>query len=281
MTNIHEDHLDRYDSLEEYARVKATITRHQSADDWLIINRDDDRLLAAVEHVGAARRLTYGLEPADEHDGLWIAADRFAGRWRSERLDLGAVADLQLVGAHARLNVLAAAAAALVMAVPPPEIAAALPGIAPVRDRLELVANLGGVRYVNDTTATVPAAAIAALRAFEGQPLIVIAGGSDKGVSFEELASELTRRAERVLLLDGAATPALWRRLAESGHQCTEGPYASLRAAVARGAQVAKPGDVVLLSPGCASFGMFRNEFHRGDEFRAAVAAVAGGEIGS
>lgn len=276
ITNIHEDHLDRYVGLAEYAAVKAAIARNQDGASWLIVNRDDRLVLESVEGLGRARRATFGHAPSAADNALWIDEGRFTGRWHGSIVELGNVADLRLPGEHARLNVLAAACAALAAGMEPPEIAEAIERIEPLRDRLELVGEVAGVRYVNDTTATVPAAAIAALHAFDGPPLIVIAGGSDKRVALDSFANELARRAERVILLAGSGTSLLEAELARAGHRCTEGPFNTMAAAVERAAEQALPGTVVLLSPGCASFGMFRNEFHRGEEFRTAVARLAG-----
>jgi UDP-N-acetylmuramoylalanine--D-glutamate ligase len=143
---------------------------------------------------------------------------------------------------------------------------------------LESVATVAGVEYVNDTTATVPVAAIAALRAYEGRRLIVIAGGSEKHVSLDEFARELAARASSVVLLAGAATTMLQRELRERNHQHVFGPFDAMQPAVAQAASIAETGDVVLLSPGCASFGMFQNEFDRGRQFRDAVARLAAHE---
>jgi UDP-N-acetylmuramoylalanine--D-glutamate ligase len=280
LTNIAEDHLDRYASLDEYAAVKAAIARHQDQQGWLIVNRDDALTTRAVCGQGTARRVTFGRDAVADDNALWIDGDALAGRWQGVDVNLGRQADLRLIGRHGQLNVLAAAGAALAGGVPPEMIAGSLASIDPVPDRLEPVAELDGVRYINDTTATVPAAAIAALQAFEGQRLIVIAGGSDKRVSLRPFAEELARRAAHVILLAGAGTTRLQAELAALDYARTIGPLDSMDAAIQQAAGLAGPGDVVLLSPGCASFGMFRNEFHRGAEFRAAVGRLTATQVG-
>ncbi len=273
LTNISEDHLDRYPSYAEYAGVKASIARHQSSRDWTIYSRDDDlssTLLASMP----GRKATFGADPTDVENALWIEDGRFAGRWSGEPVDLGEVECLALPGEHTRLNALAAAAAALAVGVPAETIARGIASAEPVPNRLEKIATIGGVDYINDTTATTPAAAVAALRAFGARNIVAIAGGSEKGVSLVPLADALAQHAGRIILLDGAATPRLLELLNERDVSEIDEPVNSMEEAVLRASRAAAPGSVVLLSPGCASFGMFRNEFHRGDAFRAAVAQL-------
>jgi UDP-N-acetylmuramoylalanine--D-glutamate ligase len=271
VTNIAEDHLDRYASMEEYARVKGAIGRNQSNEDWLVMPRGQAWVDAALIDA-SARRLTFGLETTPEDDALWVERGWFVGRLAGEEIALAPTDTLPLPGLHSQRNGLAAIGAALVFGMDPAAIASALPKIEPVQDRLETVAVVDGVTWVNDTTATVPAAAVAALASFADQPLVVIAGGSEKQIDLRPLADALAEQAREVVLLDGAATPRL-RALLE-GRARLHGPFRSMAEAVEVAAGLAIPGAVVLLSPGCASFGMFRNEFHRGQAFREAVAAL-------
>ncbi|MDQ3548840.1 MAG: UDP-N-acetylmuramoyl-L-alanine--D-glutamate ligase, partial [Chloroflexota bacterium] len=205
---------------------------------------------------------------------LWLESGRFVGTWNGEPIDLGPVDALRLPGEHSRLNALAAAGAALAMGVTPEEIARAIAGFRGVPHRMEHVATIGGVEYINDTAATAPAAAVAALRAYEGREIVAIAGGFDKKLPIEPLADELVRVATRVVLLDGTLTAHLHDLLIGRGYGTIDGPFGSMEQAVRMAAAVAQPGAVVLLSPGTASFGMFRDEFHRGEAFRAAVAGL-------
>ncbi|MEI7772797.1 MAG: cyanophycin synthetase, partial [Chloroflexales bacterium] len=185
---------------------------------------------------------------------------------------LAHTSDIRLPGAHSRANALAAAALARSFGVSPTQIAAALRGFGGVEHRLELVREIGGVRYVNDTTATNPAAALAALEAIT-TPIVLIAGGADKQLEFAELGAAIARRVKALILLEGTATQRLSRAIAEAGGRGLDAGarYRDFAAAVTAARRMAGPGDTVLLSPGCASFGMFRNEFHRGEEFRRIV----------
>lgn len=273
ITNIAEDHLDRYPSFDAYAKVKADLARFQSNADWLIYPGNDARLAQLVANM-SGRPVNFGLERGDGDHALWIDDDRFVGRWGDADLDFGPVERLPLPGIHAQMNALVALAAVTAAGVPHDIIRRALAQVRPVPDRLEPVATIGGVEYVNDTTATVPVAAIAALRAFDGRSLIVIAGGSEKHLALDDFATELAGRAKAIVLLEGDATPRLRRLLPTKRASEIHGPYRSMTAAVDEAAKIADPGDVVLLSPGCASFGMFQNEFDRGRQFREAVKRI-------
>jgi UDP-N-acetylmuramoylalanine--D-glutamate ligase len=156
------------------------------------------------------------------------------------------------------------------------DIRTALRDFGGVEHRLELVRTLDAVRYVNDTTATNPAAALAALDALPA-PIVLIAGGADKVLDFTALGRAVARRVKALLLLEGSATSRLVDAVAAAGGGPTVyGPYQDLSSALAVARDLATAGDTVLLSPGCASFGMFRNEFHRGEEFRRLVGELTG-----
>jgi UDP-N-acetylmuramoylalanine--D-glutamate ligase len=142
-----------------------------------------------------------------------------------------------------------------------------------VRDRLEYLAEIGGVRFYNDTTSTTPASTRVALRAVRG-PVVLIAGGADKRLDFAELSPDVAELAHAVVLLDGSATDLMERQFSEAGVHIA-GRYGDMRSAVEAAARLAPEGGAVLLSPGTASFGMFLNEFDRGDKFRAVVASLS------
>lgn len=277
LTNISEDHLDRYTSFEEYAGVKASITSHQQPEDWLIVPAGD-ALIDQLTSDSRARRVLVGSEVASADYALWIADGQFTGRWNGEPVDLGPVDQFRIPGQHNLQNALAASAAALAAGVDPAEVRAGLAGSTPVANRLETIAIIDDVVWINDTTATTPVAGIGALEAFAGRSVILIAGGSSKNANLEPFADAIRQHADHVVLLDGSATPGLAMLLKLHEHPAVEGPFDGMEAAVNKAAELAEPDDVVLLSPGCASFGMFRNEFHRGDEFRTAVHLLIGDE---
>jgi len=193
--------------------------------------------------------------------------------------------DLNLKGAHNVSNALLATALAKSFGVKHEHIRNAIRNFGGVEHRLEFVREIDGVRYTNDTAATAPEAAIAALHSFTA-PIVLIAGGADKQLPLDRLARAIVEKAKAVILLNGTATPRLQRelrmkheglrnesngvRLSMLNAQCSI-VYDDFAQAIAAARAMAEPGDVVLLSPGCASFGMFLNEFHRGEEFRRIV----------
>jgi len=273
VTNLSPDHLNRYATMDDYAEAKRGIVRAQEADDYAILNADDP-LVWGFRAATAARILPFGR--ADRGgDGAWLADGalrwRFGGEeWAAPR------AALRLPGEHNALNALAAGLAALALGAPFAAVEAGLARFTGVRDRLESLGEIAGIEYINDTTATAPAAAAAAVAAMT-RPTILIAGGSEKHTDFAAFAAAVAPRVKAVVTLRGDATPRLTASLIMAGLDPVRihGPEESMEAGVARATGLAVAGDVVLLSPACASFGMFRNEFHRGDTFRAAVAGLA------
>jgi UDP-N-acetylmuramoylalanine--D-glutamate ligase len=183
--------------------------------------------------------------------------------------------DLALAGRHNALNAAAVATLAAANNVPPEQIAEGLRTFAGLPDRMELVAEIDGVRFINDTTSTVPASTMAALAGVEGRVLL-IAGGASKRVSFGELADLLCSRVSRLILLDGSATPELQTEVYKRCPALETSLHRDLQSAVEEAHDAARPGDTVLFSPACASFGMFDNEFQRGEMFRQAVRRLLG-----
>ncbi|HVX29004.1 MAG TPA: UDP-N-acetylmuramoyl-L-alanine--D-glutamate ligase [Nitrolancea sp.] len=271
-TNLSPDHLNRYDSMDDYLAAKLNIARFQEASDWFVVNKDDATVWGARE-AGAGSVVPVSLHD-DGGDGALLSGDRLTWRWDGEEKLIAPKADLLLSGAHNVANALAASAAALLAGASVEQARAALRSTGGVPDRQELVAEIDGVTFINDTTATTPAAVIAALECFDDRPIILIAGGSDKGVPLGDLAERIGAAVEHVVLLDGAVTGELHQQLLAAGMTHVSGPFGSMDAAVDESLHYAEPGAVVLLSPGCASFGMFRDEFHRGQAFRDAVKRI-------
>lgn len=272
-TNLSPDHLNRYATMDEYAEAKRGIVREQGGRDFAILNRDD-AIVWGFREATPAKILPFGRDDTGG-DGAWLAADRLC--WRFGGIEHTAPrATLRLPGDHNAANALAAGLAALALGAPFAAIEAGLAGFTGVKDRMESLGEIGGVEYINDTTATAPAAAAAAVGAMT-RPTILIAGGSEKHTDFADFAAVAAPRVKAIITLRGDSTPRLTDELLRAGLGADRlhGPLDGMDEAVDRARALAAPGDVVLLSPACASFGMFRNEFHRGDAFRAAVARVA------
>jgi UDP-N-acetylmuramoylalanine--D-glutamate ligase len=266
LLNLTPDHLDRHGSPASYLAAKARIFENQTAADVAIVNADPalDDLAGAL----AARVLRFGTRGYIERGACW---DGDAVYLRTGDAPLRIPLEgLPRPSGPLRENVLAALLAAEALGAEPHKALAALASFEPLLHRSEFVATRGGVRFVNDSKATNPGAASAALL-LETQPVVWIAGGKDKGLDFGELEGALG--GVRIALLIGAAAPRLESALRGKVRTETVG---TLEAAVARAAALAEPGDVVLLSPACASFDQFESFEHRGARYRELVHALGG-----
>jgi UDP-N-acetylmuramoylalanine--D-glutamate ligase len=273
LTNISEDHLNRYDSMEDYIEAKLHITRFQTRDDWFVVNRNDHNCWDS-RSVTPARVLPFGHLHTDE-DGAGVEHGHLYWQRAGVRYPLLTADELPLRGEHTVNNALAATAAAMLSGAHVDAVREGLRGARSVPHRQEHVATIQGVDYINDTTATAPAAAIAALETFSGRAIVLIAGGAGKGANLQRFAELATRKADRIILLDGEETPQLAALFEAAGAEHVRGPLHSMNEAVSLASVYARPGGVVLLSPACASFGLFRDEFDRGEQFRSAVLALS------
>ncbi len=258
--NVSPDHMDRYDSVDDYAKAKQAIFHHARMQ---VVNRDDEHAAAlAHEHapvvgfgLGEPDGKDYGLRNVDGE--TWIACGDSA---------LMPVAELRMQGRHNIANALAALALGDAAGLPVEAMLQALREFQGLPHRTEWVGEYQGVRWFNDSKATNTGAALAAIHGFEG-PLVLIAGGQGKGADFTELAAGLDARVRHVVLLGEAADEiesALHGRIPVSR-------AADMQEAVQLAAACSKPGDTVLLSPACASFDMFKGYQHRGECFVRAL----------
>ena len=266
--NVSADHLDRYPSIEAYARAKGRIFALAQA---VVLNADDPWVMAMRDQAGdAARTVTFSIE-RDDADFSLLRADGkvFLARGREALLD---VQRMKISGLHNAANALAALALGEAAGLPMPAMLAALESFPGLPHRSSWVADVAGVRYVDDSKGTNVGATTAAVAGMTG-PLVMIAGGEGKGQDFAPLA-EAFRGKVREAVLIGKDAPAIAAALEGV---CAIRNAASMEDAVAQATRGARPGDTVLLSPACASFDMFRNYGHRGDVFAAAVLKLAGG----
>jgi UDP-N-acetylmuramoylalanine--D-glutamate ligase len=290
-TNVTEDHIDRHGSLEAYRRVKRRLAELVDPDGALVLNAEDP-VVAAYAGLGTAPAVLYRFDrPMRGGLGVvdgWIVADGvrrlpLAGGGSAETGPGGRVLpldELALPGRHNVSNALAAVAVALLFGVAPDAIRRAAAGFTGVEHRLEPVALIDGVRFVNDSQGTQPDAVAAALRAFPA-PVVLIAGGRDKGIDLAALAPVVAERAVAAVLI-GESGPALEALFRDAGLGQTE-QAASLDAAVQRADAIARAAlaegaggpATVLLSPAAASFDMFEDYAARGRAFKQAVAELA------
>ncbi|HJP90102.1 MAG TPA: UDP-N-acetylmuramoyl-L-alanine--D-glutamate ligase [Candidatus Limnocylindrales bacterium] len=291
-TNVTSDHLDRHGTLAAYQRVKRRLAELLDPEGALVLNLDDP-VVAGYSAATTARTVPYrrselpigGLGVAHG----WIVADAIATppalAVREGMTAFGGgrvlpVAELAIPGAHNVSNAMAAVGIALLAGVPATVIRRAAAAFRGVEHRLERVADINGVRFINDSQGTQPDAVIAALRAFDG-PIVLIAGGRDKGVDLRELASVVGRRAAAAVLI-GESGPTLEAMFRNNGLAVTEQAgtledavlAADRLARAASEARNAQPA-TVLLSPAAASFDMFANYEARGRAFKAAVHQLA------
>jgi len=267
-TNLLPDHLDSYDSMEDYGQAKTSIFRYQRAGDLALFNADNDYTSR------------YASE-ASEGDVWLYSAERgvsFPRERPTETRPFRYAEAIRLRGAHNVANVQAAALAAELMGIPEDVIRAAVESFGGVPHRLEVVRTLDGATWVNDSASTAPVAGIAALRSFT-EPIVLIAGGNTKQIDHHDYAEAAAARAKRIILLKGSATEAFATDMraaaARQGRpDPVEGVFDNFAGAIQRARELAEPGDVVLLSPGFTSFGMFLHEFDRGNQFRALVQAL-------
>jgi len=307
LTAIMPDHLDRYGTMEAYVADKRVIYHGQDANDFTIAGNDDWGRSFLAE--SKARRLMYSNTPLPKETGSladgggWIDGPNGPGLARlygnGELADpVGLVelvpAQLLVPGRHQKQNLLAAGLALLGLGLPPQIIREGLGSFPGIEHRLEFFHEAGGIRFYNDSAATIPEAAAAAVEALcntfcntksiaqsntSGNSglaggLILVTGGTDKNLDFSPLV-KAAPQAKTIILLAGTGSEKLRPLLAHAGIRSL-GPFDDLDKAVTAALESAAPGDRIALSPGCASFGMFLNEFDRGRKWKEAVKRGSG-----
>jgi len=273
LTSIMADHQDRYGGMDAYVADKRVIYQGQDGGDVTVCGVDSWGDSFAAETRGRVLRYSQGPLPAGI-DGVWLDP-LGSGFFRRGGGDPSLVLPQRLAvpGAHQRVNLLAAAAGLADLGMDPAVVAQGLSTFPGIEHRLEFFAESGGVRFYNDTAATIPEAAAAALDAFS-EPVVLVTGGTDKALDFTPLA-EAAKKASSLVLLAGTGSEKLAALLDRDGI-AYRGPFSDLSVAIDAAFEAARPGSVVVLSPGCASFGMFKNEFDRGRRWKAGVLSRAG-----
>lgn len=267
LLNLAPNHLDVHPSLDDYRRAKLEILAHQGSEDQAVTSADHP--VEGADTAGRARRRwRFGLDPAAVPRGTTVVGDTVVFRDGDREVRLFPKGRVRLVGRHNLENVLAASLLALLAGAEPGAIEAAVADFRGVPHRLQIVHEAAGVRYIDDSIATAPDRTIAALAAIEG-PIVLIAGGSDKGLDFRPLGPPLRDRV-RVLLTMGPTGPAIASASASAGGPPAV-PCEDLAEAVSEAKRQARPGDTVLLAPASASFDQFPNYAVRGDAFARLV----------
>ena len=269
--NLTPDHLDRHGTFERYVDAKARIFANQTTADCVVLNADDAPT-AALAGRTRARVVWFSRRRALDH-GVFVRDGWIVATLNGHTEPLCPTADIPLRGQHNVENVLAAAACALWTGMGADAIRKGIVAFRGVPHRIERVLDGRGVTFYNDSKGTNVASTITALESFS-EPVVLIAGGKAKGQDFAPLAAAARGRVGHVVLI-GEDRGKVRAALAGLGIVIEEA--ASMEAAVRAAAAAARPGDVVLLSPGCASFDMFQNFEHRGEVFKALVRALLQG----
>lgn len=267
ITNIMPDHQNRYSSMNEYVEDKKLIYADQTKSDFLICNFDDEYgNIFASETAAKVFYISASPLPKDT-DGAYI--DNFECYVRIDGLEEKVLQkEIQIPGEHNRFNLLSAALVLKLYGLDSGQINTGLKKFKGIAHRMELVKQKNGVDWYNDSASTIPQATAAALRGAEKQ-VRLITGGTDKKLDFDGTI-EAFSLAKSIYLLKGSATDRL-KVLLDNKNIPYKGPYSDLKTAVYEVEQESKPGEIVIFSPGATSFGMFLNEFDRGDKFRQMV----------
>ncbi len=273
LTNISPNHLDRYTGMREYIQAKKGIICHQGQEDYAILNYDDPEL-REWEKECKGRVLWYSAKQTVA-DGAFVRGNDMVISLNGQGVVIPCISGIKIPGIHNLQNVLAASCAAYLAGARERHIEKAVTTFTGLEHRLEFVREVNGVRYYNDSKATTPESSIAAITAFQA-PVILIAGGYDKGSSFREFAEVCARNTKAVVLIGKTAGKIQELVLEKKGGK--EAPFVcsqkTFEDAFQQANSLAKAGDVVLLSPACASYDMFLNYEERGKQFKDMVKAL-------
>ena len=245
-TNVYPDHMNSYKTMKEYVADKKIIFKYQKKNDHCIIN--------------ANNKYTKDLEKEIKSTLTWFSGKDVPQSW-----------ELKLLGKHNRENVAAALALGEILGFTKDEMKESLIQFPGLEHRLEFVQKLNNITFINDTTSTTPISGVKALQAID-TPIVLIAGGATKKLNLKPFAKEIVKKAKSVILLEGSATDELEKLIIDNnGQELISGRYDNFEEAIKHAYAMSLNGDTVLLSPGCASFGMFINEFDRGNQFKKIV----------
>lgn len=274
-TNISQDHLDRYPNMEAYIEAKKRLLKACDRNSYVVLNYDDPVISKFAAETPAKviwftkkDPMQVGGEFAEQFRGCYLSADgmaivaKFSGKEEVYELN-----KLRLFGDHNKENLMAAISATRVMGVKPKSVETVIDTFPGVAHRLEFVRKKGGVFFFNDSKATNVHSVIKSLAAFKRSPIILIAGGKDKDMDFTPLVEPVQSKV-KILILLGQAKEKINRTLGDASETYLVGTFEE---AVLLAYQKSRGGDIILLSPGCASYDMFRNYEERGDYFKKLV----------
>ena len=275
ITNIYPDHLNYYKSMEDYIADKKNIFLFQNKEDTCVINGDNEDMKNFEVEI-KSHLIKFSKDKILEGDGVYIENESIFFNNGIDEKKIIDLEEIKLIGKHNRANIMAAIAVAVSMGIKIEIIKKAIIEFSGVAHRLEFVREIGGVKYINDTAATTPEAGISALNSFL-EPIILICGGSNKNLNMAEFAKTICKKVKGVVFLKGQSTDEIITEMKKTDN-CLDlenlKVAESMEKAVELAMALAEKGDIILLSPGSASFGLFTNEFDRGDKFREVVRMI-------
>ena len=277
--NIRPNHLDRHKSMEAYTAAKFNILRYQTAGDWAILNKDDPITSQFIDRCKGGVLL---FSRKEEVEGAFIRKEKVFIHWDGDEEEVCHKKDVQLLGEHNLENILAACAISAAAGVPPEAMASACATFKGLEHRLELVRELNGTFYYNDSLATSPDRTIAALETFD-KPIVLLGGGRNKGLPLEGVADLIVQKVrylvlfgEQAALLEEAVRKAQ-SRSGTMGVPVIKHAGDDLEKAVRVAAEATRPGDVVLFSPAGTSFDLYSDFAERGEHFKDLVGKLKDG----
>ena len=270
--NISSDHLDRHKTFENYSNLKLKLIANQDKDDWAVINTDDKFINNKVKIISGKqdqlpRFIKYSLERKTEVD-LFYKDNHIFYHIGKDKGKIN-IKDSLLKGGHNISNIMASIAPAVLLGVNKENIEETIRNFKPLSHRIEYLGCINEIRCFNDSKSTNPDATIAALNDF-GREVTLIMGGKDKDMNFSKLISVLNKKIKNLILI-GKSTAKIYEQIVKDVYNYKIFKYKTLEAAVKKGFEVAEPGEVLMLSPACASMDMFKDYKERGDKFKTLV----------
>lgn len=269
LTNLFQDHLNYYKDIEEYLADKKNIYKNQKASDFCIMNNDNE-ILRGLESEIKSQLIKFSYNKINEGKSAYVSDGHICFSDGLDEKRIISLDEIKIRGNHNIGNILASVGVACAMGIEIEGIRKALVEFRGLPHRLEFVRELNGVKYYNDTTATSPDGAISGINSFS-ESIVLICGGSDKNLDMAGFAKVIAEKVKAAVFLKGAATDKIISALKAQGEERESIIANSMNEAVAEARKLASDGDVILLSPGSASFGLFLNEFDRGDKFKESV----------